>query len=88
MKHRISCILLLIALLAASCGEAAASPDTTAAPADTTAASTETERLTVDVAGIDYGGYKFRMVGYDNEKANGWTGIPATSMWRPRRAIS
>ncbi|MBO5220055.1 MAG: extracellular solute-binding protein, partial [Clostridia bacterium] len=77
MKHRVSCILLLIALLAASCGEAAASPDTTAAPADTTAASTETERLTVDVTGIDYGGYKFRMVGYDNETSNGWTGIPS-----------
>ena len=64
-KHFIS-TALLIALLAqlTACGGAAETPagDTTAA-ADTTAAITETERLTADIpTGLDYKGYKFRVL--------------------------
>ncbi|MBE6657346.1 MAG: extracellular solute-binding protein [Ruminococcaceae bacterium] len=79
-KHTWISILLLTALLCASCGEGAADPaDTGTAAVGTgteTEAVTEDERIVLDMTDRDYGGDIFHIVNYDNVTDNQWVGIP------------
>ncbi|MGM9624420.1 MAG: hypothetical protein ACI3XM_01810 [Eubacteriales bacterium] len=46
---------------------------------NTVSDSTEAEgggRIPYDINGLDYGGYTFKIVSYDNESVNNWSGIP------------
>ncbi len=74
-------LLLLTAMLSASCGGQTADPVDTADTtpiADTAVESTADEepRITLDMSGKDYGGVEFHIVNYDNVTDNQWVGIP------------
>ncbi|MBR5221695.1 MAG: hypothetical protein IKV66_11975 [Clostridia bacterium] len=80
-KHTWISLLLLTAMLTASCG------GQTAAPVDTVESSNGTDtamesvvgdepRITLDMSGKDYGGAEFHIVNYDNVTDNQWVGIP------------
>jgi ABC-type glycerol-3-phosphate transport system substrate-binding protein len=74
-------LLLLTAMLTASCGGQTTEPANTADDVIDTSSETEavtdTEaRITLDMSGKDYGGSVFHIVNYDNVTDNQWVGIP------------
>lgn len=79
-QNRIVMLLLTLAILT-SCTAQTEDSETQKTDADMETESevqgTEAEtRLPYDTSGLDYGGYTFKILSYDNEGVNKWTDIP------------
>ena len=80
-KHTWISLLLLTAMLTASCGGQTADPVDTVESSNGTDTAMESavgdeSRITLDMSGKDYGGAEFHIVNYDNVTDNQWVGIP------------
>ncbi|MGM9625946.1 MAG: hypothetical protein ACI3XM_09610 [Eubacteriales bacterium] len=81
MKKRLLFFALLIALTVnTACSDNNPSSEkTTDGTQHTQSTETATEsdgKIPYDVSGLDYGGYTFKTVSFDNETVNLWSGIP------------
>lgn len=78
IKHLAVIALLIFMIFIYSCGDT--EPDADSETADSSVIETEnvpdeTQRIAYDPQ-VDYEGYEFRLINYDNATENEWTGIP------------